>query len=62
MISFQNKRLEKMNEQQIKMANILYIKKIYEQRNLANTKKRMNKPVVNENSVLQNYILYVYGK
>jgi len=72
MISFQNKRAEKMNEQQIKLAKIQYIKNVYEQRNLnlANIQKRMNTPVVNENlnsvvsekSPLQNYIFSVYGK
>ena len=80
MISFQNKRVDKINEQ-IKMAKIQkiqYVKKIYEQKkliNLANMQKRMNNPVVpfvnpvvpfvnpvvSENSVLQNYILSVYG-
>jgi hypothetical protein len=66
MFSFQNKRLEKLNEIQIKMAKIQHIKNKYEQRkiiNLANTLKRMNKPevsekspVVSEKSLLQNYI------
>ena len=69
MISFQNKRVEKINEQ-IKMAKIQYVKNIYQQKliNLANMQKRTNSPVVplvnpvvSEKTPLQKYMLSAYG-
>jgi len=87
MITFQNKKVDKFNEQQIKMAKIQHIKKIYEQNisvNLAKIQKQklffkqkqeeellfkqkqeeelLFKQDTSKNSLLQNYILSVYGK